>query len=221
MARGRVGAADGERMDALAELAAWRLACLPTADRRAVESIAPEDLRDFEAVLQAARYLMFKYDDRREVRALMKDLVGIIERSTDGLGAIDDQICELVLSVEDSIRRIKDAQARMGVMLPAGGHGDSATPAPAPASALEPAPAPAPAPASALEPAPAPAPVLTAAQRIGGGGGYPRPRARVAAGGPGRPGAGRSGVNNLTSRPAIVDTRYYQQAGQVKGGAVV
>lgn len=139
MGKGRVGAAEGERIDALADLAAMRLARLPAADRRAVESVAPEDLRDFEAVLQAARYLMFKYDDRREVRALMKDLVGIIERSTDGLGAIDDQIGELVLSAEDSIRRIRDAQARMATVTLTGGR-----PAAAPAAPAAPAPPPPP-----------------------------------------------------------------------------
>lgn len=181
MAGGRVGAAEGERIGALADLAALRLAGLSPADRRAVESVAPEDLRDFEAVLQAARYLMFKYDDRHEVRALMKDLVGIIERSTDGLGAIDDQISELVLSAEDSIRRIRDAQERMGVATLAGGRGYGAPP-----------------------PSPPPMPPSPPPRRAAGGG----------------PGAGRSGVNNLTTRSAIVDTGHYQHPCQLGDGAV-
>ena len=233
MARGRVGAAEGERIDALADLAAGRIARLPASDRRAVDAVAPEDLRDFEAVLQAARYLMFKYEDRREVRALMKDLVGIIERSTDGLGAIDDQIGELVLSAEDSIRRIKDAQACMGVMTLIGGR-EGAAPASLPPLGAAPAPAPAapplmpavascaavPAPAPAAPPGPCPppqrGPAPPAAASCAAAPAAPPP----SSGAPGRPGARPGGVNYLTSRAAIADTGHYQRAWHVRDGAV-
>lgn len=129
---GRPGptAAEAERIEAASALASERLAALSEADRRAVNTVAPEDLRDFDAVLQAARYLLVKYEDRRELRALLRSLVGVIERSTDGLGGIDDEMGELVLSAEDSIRRIREAHAGVGSLL-LGGVGGGALPAPA------------------------------------------------------------------------------------------
>ena len=114
---GRTGEADAGRIEAASALASERLAALSEADRRAVNAVAPEDLRDFDAVLQAARYLLVKYEDRRELRALLRTLVGVIERSTDGLGGIDDEMGELVLSAEDSIRRIREAHASVGSLL--------------------------------------------------------------------------------------------------------
>ena len=136
---GRTGEADAGRIEAASALASERLAALSEADRRAVNAVAPEDLRDFDAVLQAARYLLVKYEDRRELRALLRTLVGVIERSTDGLGGIDDEMGELVLSAEDSIRRIREAHASVGSLLigsgSVGGCVASGLSAPAPSAA--------------------------------------------------------------------------------------
>ena len=136
---GRTGEADAGRIEAASALASERLAALSEADRRAVNAVAPEDLRDFDAVLQAARYLLVKYEDRRELRALLRTLVGVIERSTDGLGGIDDEMGELVLSAEDSIRRIREAHASVGsLLIGSGSGGGCAAPglsAPAPSAA--------------------------------------------------------------------------------------
>lgn len=135
-------AAEAARIEAASELASERLAALSEADRRAVNTVAPEDLRDFDAVLQAARYLLVKYEDRRELRALLRSLVGVIERSTDGLGGIDDEMGELVLSAEDSIRRIREAHAGVGSLLLGGAGGPCAEPAAGAASGDPPAPGP-------------------------------------------------------------------------------
>lgn len=132
---GMPGTGEAARIEAASALASERLAALSPADRRAVNTVAPEDLRDFDAVLQAARYLLVKYEDRRELRALLRSLVGIIERSADGLGGIDDEMGELVLSAEDSIRRIREAHAGVGSLLVGGAAasappGDPAAPGP-------------------------------------------------------------------------------------------
>lgn len=131
---GGPGAGEAARIEAAAALASERLAALSPADRRAVNTVAPEDLRDFDAVLQAARYLLVKYEDRRELRALLRSLVGIIERSADGLGGIDDEMGELVLSAEDSIRRIREAHAGVGSLLVGGAAPAACAPPGAPAA---------------------------------------------------------------------------------------
>lgn len=191
---GRTGEADAGRIEAASALASERLAALSEADRRAVNAVAPEDLRDFDAVLQAARYLLVKYEDRRELRALLRTLVGVIERSTDGLGGIDDEMGELVLSAEDSIRRIREAHASVGSLLIGSGSGGGSCAAPGPSAA----------------PA-APAPTTSAA-----------PTAPSAPGaGAGAPPAPLPGVDNLTARSTRSDTAHYQCGRPDKSGAVV
>ena len=202
---GRTGAADAGRIEAASALASERLAALSEADRRAVNAVAPEDLRDFDAVLQAARYLLVKYEDRRELRALLRTLVGVIERSTDGLGGIDDEMGELVLSAEDSIRRIREAHASVGSLLIGSGSVGGSCAAPG-LSAAPTAPAPAPAATSTPSAAPA-APTAPSPSTLGAGAGaVPAPL---------------PGVDNLTARSTRSDTAHYQCARPDKSGAVV
>lgn len=198
------GAADEARIGAASALASERLAALSDEDRRAVNAVAPEDLRDFDAVLQAARYLLVKYEDRRELRALLRELVGVIERSTEGLGSIDDEMGELVLSAEDSIRRIREAHASVGSVLLGGTAAAAAAAAPCPAAAGGPAGRPplfgGAAPAAA---AGAPGTVPAADQD------------------PTAPAARPAGVNNLTAGSAGSDTAHYQHGRPYRTGAVV
>ena len=193
---GRTGEADAGRIEAASALASERLAALSEADRRAVNAVAPEDLRDFDAVLQAARYLLVKYEDRRELRALLRTLVGVIERSTDGLGGIDDEMGELVLSAEDSIRRIREAHASVGSLLIGSGSVGGSCAAPGPSAAPT-----------------APAPTASAAPTA------PAPTAPGA--GAGAPPAPLPGVDNLTARSTRSDTAHYQCGRPDKSGAVV
>lgn len=195
------GAADEARIGAASALASERLAALSDADRRAVNAVAPEDLRDFDAVLQAARYLLVKYEDRRELRALLGALVEVIERSTEGLDGIDDEMGELVLSAEDSIRRIREAHASVGSVLLGG-----------------PVAAAAPGPAATGGPGPSEGPPLF-------GGAAPAAGAsrtvRGADPAPSAPAARPAGVENLTPRSTGSDTAHYQRGRAYRTGAVV
>lgn len=197
------GAADEARIGAASALASERLAALSDADRRAVNAVAPEDLRDFDAVLQAARYLLVKYEDRRELRALLGALVEVIERSTEGLGGLDDEMGELVLSAEDSIRRIREAHASVGSVL-LGGQAAAAA-APGPAAAGGPGPAEGP-------------PLLGGAAPAAAGASRTVPGADPA---PSAPAARPAGVENLTARSAGSDTAHYQRGRAYRTGAVV
>ena len=196
---GRPGAVEAARIGAASALASERLAALSDEDRRAVNAVAPEDLRDFDAVLQAARYLLVKYEDRRELRALLRTLVGVIERSAEGLGGIDDEMGELVLSAEDSIRRIREAHASVGSVLLGGGPGAAAPPG-GPCAA-----------GTGAGPAPVPPPSGQAPS-------YPAPASDRA---PSDPAARPAGVDNLTTESTGSDTAHYQQGRPCQTGAVV
>ena len=204
------GAADEARIGAASALASERLAALSDADRRAVNAVAPEDLRDFDAVLQAARYLLVKYEDRRELRALLGALVEVIERSTEGLDGIDDEMGELVLSAEDSIRRIREAHASVGSVL----LGGPATVAAATAAA-------APDPAAAGGPAGERLPLFGGAAPAAAADAGASRTVRGADSAPSAPAARPAGVENLTSRSAGSDTAHYQRGRAYRTGAVV
>ena len=200
---GRPGAdAKAARFGAASALASERLASLSDEDRRAVNAVAPEDLRDFDAVLQAARYLLVKYEDRRELRALLGALVEVIERSTEGLGGLDDEMGELVLSAEDSIRRIREAHASVGSVL-LGGQGAAAAPPP-PLQRRD---------ACGLE-----RPPLLGGAAAAGAAAGPVPGADQA---PSAPAARPAGVENLTARSAGSDTAHYKRGRAYRTGAVV
>ena len=198
------GAADEARIGAASALASERLAALSDADRRAVNAVAPEDLRDFDAVLQAARYLLVKYEDRRELRALLGALVEVIERSTEGLDGIDDEMGELVLSAEDSIRRIREAHASVGSVL----LGGPIAAAPGPAAAGGPGPA--------EEP-----PLFGGAAPAAGAAAGDSKTVRGADPAPSAPAARPAGVENLTPRSTGSDTAHYQRGREYRTGAVV
>ena len=198
------GAADEARIGAASALASERLAALSDADRRAVNAVAPEDLRDFDAVLQAARYLLVKYEDRRELRALLGALVEVIERSTEGLDGIDDEMGELVLSAEDSIRRIREAHASVGSVLLGGPVAATAATAPGPAAAGGPGPAGGP-------------PLFGGAAPAAGASGT----VQGADPAPSAPAARPAGVENLTPRSTGSDTAHYQRGRAYRTGAVV
>ena len=200
---GRPGAGEAARIGAASALASERLAALSDEDRRAVNAVAPEDLRDFDAVLQAARYLLVKYEDRRELRALLRTLVGVIERSAEGLGGIDDEMGELVLSAEDSIRRIREAHASVGSVLLGGGPGAAAPPGGPCAAGTGTGAGPAPVPPTfgPASDASAPAPASDRA--------------------PSNPAARPAGVDNLTTESTGSDTAHYQQGRPCQTGAVV
>ncbi len=76
-----------------------------------VECLSGEQLRDLGEVLRLADHIMTKYEDKKDLRDIFKEFVAMIRDSAESIDGVDSDIDELVLSAEESISIIRDAQA--------------------------------------------------------------------------------------------------------------
>jgi len=82
-------------------------------DAKKLENINYEELQDLNYILQMADYIMCKHEDKKQMRSMLKEFVGIINNSVNSMGEINDDIDELVISAENTIGRIKEIQGNM------------------------------------------------------------------------------------------------------------
>ena len=75
--------------------------------------LSDEQLGDMGEILRLADHLLTKYEDKRDIRDMMEEFVGMIRDSAESLEGLDDEIEELVLSAEQAISRVREAQAGM------------------------------------------------------------------------------------------------------------
>ncbi|NIU02552.1 MAG: hypothetical protein GWN01_17115, partial [Nitrosopumilaceae archaeon] len=66
------------------------------------------ELQDIDKLLQIANFLIIKYEDKKEMVSIMGDFVDMIEAYAESIEKIDDDVTELVVSAENSIKRLKD-----------------------------------------------------------------------------------------------------------------
>jgi len=82
-------------------------------DEQKINSLTFEELQDLNQILKLADYVLCKYESKKEIHSVLKDFVGIITKSTHSIEEIDDEISELVISAEVTIKRIKDLQTNV------------------------------------------------------------------------------------------------------------
>lgn len=75
-----------------------------------IEKMSSEELEDLDMVLGIAEQLLLKYDHKKDAYAILKEFTDLIRNSTFSLGAINDQIQELIISAQSSVSEIKTAQ---------------------------------------------------------------------------------------------------------------
>ena len=75
-----------------------------------VETLSFEELQDLNQLLQMADYILVKYEDKKEIRFLLKEFVEMINSSAPSMDILNDEINELVVSAENAIARIKNFQ---------------------------------------------------------------------------------------------------------------
>ena len=82
-------------------------------DVKKLENINYEELQDLNYILQITDYIVCKHEDKKQMRSMLKEFVGIINNSVNSMGEINDDIDELVISAENTIGRIKEIQGNM------------------------------------------------------------------------------------------------------------
>lgn len=78
-----------------------------------IQSMSEEELKDVNNLLQIAKFLLVKYENSKEMREIVRDVVGTIELSAADVEVLDDEIHELVISAENIVNKIKEVQGNI------------------------------------------------------------------------------------------------------------
>ncbi|WP_299292157.1 hypothetical protein [Nitrosopumilus sp.] len=73
-----------------------------------LDKLTLEELQDLDKVVGLANFMLTKYQDKKEMRSILRGFVDIISDSAKSLEEIDDEVSELILEAEDSISKVKD-----------------------------------------------------------------------------------------------------------------
>jgi len=73
-----------------------------------IDKLSLEELQDLGKIVRIADFMLFKYEDKKETRSLLKHFVSIIRDSAESIEEIDDEVSELIISAEDSINKLKE-----------------------------------------------------------------------------------------------------------------
>lgn len=73
-----------------------------------LDKLTLEELQDLDKVVGLANFILAKYQDKKEMRSILRGFVDIISDSAKSLEEIDDEVSELILEAEDSISKVKD-----------------------------------------------------------------------------------------------------------------
>jgi len=84
----------------------------PSNDNK-IDKLTLEELQDLNKIVGIADFMLCKYDDKKEMRSILKHFVSIISDTANSLEDLDDEISELIISAEDSINKVKDMHAHI------------------------------------------------------------------------------------------------------------
>ncbi len=104
---------DIERIRALSSKIDKKLSGDKSSDGDKIDKLTLEELQDLHKIVGIADFMLCKYDDKKEMRSILKHFVSIISDTANSLDNLDDEISELILSAEDSINKVKDMQSHI------------------------------------------------------------------------------------------------------------
>ncbi len=98
---------DIERISTLSSKIDKKLSETKSSDDK-IDKLTLEELQDLNKIVGIADFMLCKYDDKKEMRSILKHFVSIISDTANSLENLDDEISELIISAEDSINKVKD-----------------------------------------------------------------------------------------------------------------
>lgn len=102
-----------KKIQELSSLVEKRLAELDQSEKKQINQLSFEELQDFNQIIRIADYILYKYENKKEAFSLIKEFVDMINNSIRSMDVLNDEISELVISAEDSIKRIKSLQSNV------------------------------------------------------------------------------------------------------------
>ncbi len=81
---------------------------IKSSDDSEIDKLTLEELQDLNKIVGIAGFMLCKYDDKKEMRSILRHFVSIITDAAASLENLDDEISELIISAEDSINKVKE-----------------------------------------------------------------------------------------------------------------
>ena len=103
---------DIERIRILSSKIDKKLSEVKSSDDK-IDKLTLEELQDLNKIVGIADFMLCKYDDKKEMRSILKHFVSIISDTASSLDNLDDEISELIISAEDSINKVKDMHSHI------------------------------------------------------------------------------------------------------------
>jgi len=101
---------DFEKIKKISSLVEKRLKERNHKNDKRIEKLTLEQLQDLNEILRITDLILTKHEAKKEFHSLLKEFVGIINKSAGSVEILDDEIGELIISAESTITRIKDLQ---------------------------------------------------------------------------------------------------------------
>lgn len=99
-------------MDRVRSLAS-RIDSLGGAREPPLEGMTVEEMSDLRRVLALAEYVLEKHQDRRQLRDLLREFVGVMDSSILSIRGLDSEIEDLAATAEAHVARLRAAQSSM------------------------------------------------------------------------------------------------------------
>ena len=104
---------DIESIRALSSKIDKKISDAKSSDDNKIDKLSLEELQDLNKIVGIADFVLCKYDDKKEMRSILKHFVSIISDTASSLDSLDDEISELIISAEDSINKVKEMQSHI------------------------------------------------------------------------------------------------------------
>lgn len=72
-----------------------------------IETLSVEALQDIRQVMQAAEYLLTKYQDKRDIKVFLQEFIGIILNASNSVNGLKTELEDLVISAEFALHQIQ------------------------------------------------------------------------------------------------------------------
>ena len=82
-------------------------------DVQKFQQFEPEELNDFYKILQTCEFILEKYKDKKELSQNLKKFVSIIDSTLINLESLDEEINELTVSADFSLKKIQDFKSNL------------------------------------------------------------------------------------------------------------
>ncbi len=90
-----------------------KLSQVKISEEEKISGLTLEELQDLSKIVGLADFMLYKYEDKKDVRAILQEFVEMIKTSAVEVEGMDDDISELILSAEDSIKKIKNSHGKI------------------------------------------------------------------------------------------------------------